>query len=271
MASSLASGGQYTPAVNASPGVSALNGRPQTSVEDAQANAASDLASVLSEDPRSVLGRAARTARLNLNNPNVNRGFINSRNQSGELPYQQVLGSTLAGINSNTQDALRQNLTEQEGINQQANTNLAQAGETGRTQLTQGAETQRLNMQQNAPTAEVTPTGAYRLRTGNVITPIKDENGNLAEAPLGASLTEGGRALQNYLGQIGQAVAAGTMTPEQGAEAGRLMSISLIHNSRVQGGKQVAAGVPPGAKEGDEFTDKNGTKMVIKNGQAVPG
>lgn len=175
-----------------------------------------DLNSNLSRanDPFDPIGRQLSSLRAQLSRQGTRSGREAINSQINTI-MTSLAGNGAAG-------ATARNGVENAGVNSitsLTNTGMTQAGDTQRANIQQAGETQRLGMQQNAPTPEVTSDGGYRMRTGSVVTPITSIDGKAADAPLGASLTEGGRALQGFSNQIGQAIASGQMTPEQGNEA----------------------------------------------------
>lgn len=134
------------PAVAVSPAASALLNRTPTLSADnvpradtgngwndpvyqAQHAAQSDIAAIANEDPRSVLGTAARNARVSLADMKAprSRTGVNAR-----TPYEDAISSLHAAALQPLIDA-----------HQQALANTQQAGETGRTQLTQAGENAR--------------------------------------------------------------------------------------------------------------------------------
>lgn len=204
------------------------------------------------DNARDTANSAQRDTNANLSRANdpfdpIGRQIASLRNtlsqqttRSGREAVNGQINTLLSGlVGGGQQSAAGKIGVEDAGvksITDLTNTGTQQAGETQRTAMTQGGETQRKLLDQNAPTAEVTPDGGYRVRTGTTTAPVTGIDGEPVDAPLGASLTEGGRALQGFANQIGTAVANGTMTPEAANEALTQARQSLITGSRVQGG-----------------------------------
>lgn len=232
------------PAVGTNGAAPALGSIPQSggiSSVNAQLDNARDVANSAQRDINSNLSRA--------NDPfdPIGRQIASLRNtlsqqttRSGREAVNGQINTLLSGLVGGGQQSAAGKLgVENEGtrsITELANTGLTQAGDTQRTGMTQGGETQRLLLGQNAPTPEVTPDGGYRVRTGTTTAPVTGIDGKPVDAPLGAAMTEGGRALQGFSNQIGTAIANGSMTAEQGAEALTQARQALISGARVQGG-----------------------------------
>jgi hypothetical protein len=181
-------------------------------------------------DPRDPIGRQILSLRNALGS---------TKSRSARQAISEQLNMLVGGlVQGGTASANARTGAEQAGLSTLAGItgeNIKQSGESGRTAAVQAGETQRLGMTQNAPQAEVLPDGSYRLRTGASTTPILDSSGKPAEAPLGAALTEGGRALQGYASSIGQGITSGQLSPDQATEALNAGRQALITGSRVQG------------------------------------
>lgn len=148
VAASQVTGGRFTPALGQLPQPSsydpaaALNNA-EADREAAQRGAASDIASILSEDPRSALGIAARNARINLAGLRDSR---TSRYNGGLSPYEAAISSMIdqargpaAGADSAAGRA-----------GQFAETNLRENAATQRDQLRLVGELQRPQYEQDA-------------------------------------------------------------------------------------------------------------------------
>lgn len=228
----------------------------------AAANVGRDFNSQLARasDPFDPVGRQIIAARHAFENA----GDIKSRIAAG-IQLKALLGGLAEGGHA---EAAAKTGAENAGLSSQtqlANTGLGQQGEFARTALQQQGETQRLTQTQNAPTPELDQDGNYRLRTGGTVTPITDASGKQAAAPLGAQLSEAGRALPSALSAIQNNP---TMTQDE-KDAATDHLITAVRRAGTPGApKPQAAGVPQGAKPGDTYTLKDGTTVRINaNGQ----
>jgi hypothetical protein len=238
-------------------GITDLGGQ-LDNARDVANSAQRDINSNLSRagDPFDPIGRQLTALRTQL-------GGARTRSQREALSGQ--INTILSGlVQGGSQSQQARQGVENAGIaaiSGITNTNIQQGGETARTGMTQAGETQRLIQTQNAPQAEVTPDGKYRVRTGTTTAPVTGIDGNPVEAPLGAALSEGGRALQGYANQIGTAVANGTMSPEQAQEALAQGRNALVSGARIQGG--IGSQVGNGVGAARTATGKDGTKYVL--------
>lgn len=143
---------------------SAADYDPLADIQAAQNSARSNVASIINEDPRSALGRAARNARISLADIKGNR---TSRYGTGLSPYQEAIGGLIQGANQESTDAT-----------QTALAHLRDQGETARTGITANAGIQDALIRRPQGTPIQTDNGTQIVGPDNIARPLLDAKGN---------------------------------------------------------------------------------------------